>query len=317
MKSRICIFVLGQSNAILCWHGPKSGLDPTFAVQYTPQHVEGRLRSAVYEFDAPDAAQLTYEALFAYLHTRRTATDADVEAAEELLFATSPVASQAHSVNADLGLLTGCTVLVAPFARGKTAAARYLAERTQGVFIPFGEPEGGEAYAPRVLGRLCEALVVRGATVVVIDSVRTITYERSGSSLGEGGINNAIYVDYGALSAAFVSMQRALVLTWNPLVADQTDKFNNVLTATKSSATAVYELQNVSLDGDTVLVSGQRSARELSGRRSDQPFAWRVKEINDTVMAEAPPAIRHPVVGVAEPRTSLNSAAAAALNEGN
>jgi len=201
----------------------------------------------------------------------------------------------------------GCWVVIAPYARGKTVLVKGLAASQTGEYYRFGEPEGGGVYYAQLLYRLAFFLVSCDDCLIV-DSVRNLTY-MSGGSTGEGGVNNEIFVFMGALSAAARRVNKLLILTWNPLLPEDSDRFTKVINATISSATGVLTPSDVKDDDATSLaISGRWFGRLASGERADHGFTVRVPKSVQAV-EPAPPTgtVRGWTIDVAQPSASIPS----------
>lgn len=199
----------------------------------------------------------------------------------------------------------GCWVIIAPYARGKTVLARGLAE--PGEYYQFGEPEGGGVYYVQFLSRLAEFLV-SNETMWFVDSIRNLTY-MTGGSTGEGGVNNEIFVFIGALSAAARRCDKVLVLTWNPLLPEDSDRFTKVINATISSATGVMTPSEVRREGDSaLLVSGRRYGRESDGERTERAFTARLPLSEEvTIESDAKATTLNWAIDVGQPSASIPS----------
>lgn len=108
---------------------------------------------------------------------------------------------------------------------GKTQLASYLTGVLLADYLRFGEPEIPSIHSPSLLIRnIHEFLNHPTKKILIIDSFRPFFYmTTSKASIGKGGINNALYMDFTALSSIATWAGKTILIVINPLATSKDD----------------------------------------------------------------------------------------------
>lgn len=108
---------------------------------------------------------------------------------------------------------------------GKSTLAYFLAKTLKAEFIRFGEPEIPSIHSPRdVMAGCHDFLNNEDSKFLVIDSFRPFMFlDTEKASMGKGGVNNALYMDFTALSSLASWAGKTIFIVINPLAFNKDD----------------------------------------------------------------------------------------------
>lgn len=128
---------------------------------------------------------------------------------------------------------------------GKTTLMNFINEELNGTYLRFGEPEIPSVHDPLEAMRVIhEFLNDPDSTVLAIDSFRPFFYMvTEKASIGKGGVNNALYMDFTALSSIATWAGKTIFIVINPLASGK-DDVENVRTNLESSTIGLIHTQS-------------------------------------------------------------------------
>lgn len=108
---------------------------------------------------------------------------------------------------------------------GKSTLAYFLASTLNAEFIRFGEPEIPSIHSPKdVMAGTHDFLNNDKSKFLVIDSFRPFMFlDTEKASMGKGGVNNALYMDFTALSSLASWAGKTIFIVINPLAFNKDD----------------------------------------------------------------------------------------------
>lgn len=133
-----------------------------------------------------------------------------------------------HSSSGDdveLHLPAGVLPIFGLTGSGKTQLASWLTGELQAEYIRFGEPEIPSIHNPSLLiENVHQFLNHPTKKILIIDSFRPFFYMTTQkASIGKGGINNALYMDFTALSSIATWAGKTILVVINPLATSKDD----------------------------------------------------------------------------------------------
>lgn len=110
---------------------------------------------------------------------------------------------------------------------GKSKLTNYITKVLDGEFIRFGEPEIPSMHSPMDIIRIIREFLNGPNKIMAIDSFRPFFYMTTKkASIGKGGVNNALYMDFTALSSICTMAGKTLFVVINPLTTMKDDAEN-------------------------------------------------------------------------------------------
>lgn len=108
---------------------------------------------------------------------------------------------------------------------GKSTLAYFLAKKLNAEFIRFGEPEIPSIHDPKDVMAGCHVFLNdENSKFLVIDSFRPFMFlDTEKASMGKGGVNNALYMDFTALSSLASWAGKTIFIVINPLAFSKDD----------------------------------------------------------------------------------------------
>lgn len=131
----------------------------------------------------------------------------------------------AKRVNEPIHFPAGVIPIFGTTGSGKSTLAYFLAKKLKAEFIRFGEPEIPSIHNPRdVMAGCHDFLNNDGSDFLVIDSFRPFMFlDTEKASMGKGGVNNALYMDFTALSSLASWAGKTIFIVINPLAFNKDD----------------------------------------------------------------------------------------------
>lgn len=138
---------------------------------------------------------------------------------------TIDVTEMASGEEKKLDIPAGVIPIFGVTGAGKTQLASYLTGILEADYLRFGEPEIPSIHSPSLLIRnIHEFLNHPTKKILIIDSFRPFFYmTTSKASIGKGGINNALYMDFTALSSIATWAGKTILIVINPLATSKDD----------------------------------------------------------------------------------------------
>lgn len=108
---------------------------------------------------------------------------------------------------------------------GKTELAAWLTGQLKAEYMRFGEPEIPSIHNPSLLiANVHKFMNHPTKKILIIDSFRPFFYMTTEkASIGKGGINNALYMDFTALSSIATLAGKTIFIVINPLAVSKDD----------------------------------------------------------------------------------------------
>lgn len=108
---------------------------------------------------------------------------------------------------------------------GKTELAAWLTGQLKADYMRFGEPEIPSIHNPSLLiANVHKFMNHPTKKILIIDSFRPFFYMTTEkASIGKGGINNALYMDFTALSSIATLAGKTIFIVINPLAVSKDD----------------------------------------------------------------------------------------------
>lgn len=124
-----------------------------------------------------------------------------------------------------LDLPSGVIPIFGVTGSGKSTMATYLTTLLKARYVRFGEPEIPSIHDPKqVLSVIHDFLNNDEFKFLVIDSFRPFMFlDTEKASMGKGGVNNALYMDFTALSSLATWAGKTILIVINPLAFNKDD----------------------------------------------------------------------------------------------
>lgn len=128
-------------------------------------------------------------------------------------------------INEDIEFPAGVIPIFGTTGSGKSTLAYFLTRVLEAEFIRFGEPEIPSIHSPQEVMAVChDFLNDEESKFLVIDSFRPFMFlDTEKASMGKGGVNNALYMDFTALSSLVSFAGKTIFIVINPLAFNKDD----------------------------------------------------------------------------------------------